>query len=217
MSSSEISSSFEETHNKEISKSSVKRILSKNGLKSFVAKKKPLITKKMSKKRLDFCKKYQKEEMNFWAKVIFTDECSIRINPGFAIRRVRRYSNSDPFMPQYIRPTSKHPISVMVWGSICSSGVCKLQICDKNMNADEYINVLKNNFFQSTELYGIKNPLLQDDSAPCHRAKKVNDYKIKNGINSLDWPGNSPDLNPIENLWTIVKRKAVKKINQNKF
>ena len=217
MSSIEICNDFNECHGKEISKSTVRRILSRNGLKSFIAKKKPLLTKKMANKRMDFCKKYGNEKEDFWSRVIFTDESTISINPGFAMQRVRRYSISDPYVPKYIRPTIKHPISVMVWGSMCSSGIGNLYICEKYMNAEEYVKVLESNFFQSANMYGLKEPILQDDSAPCHRAKKVQDFKINNGIVSLDWPGNSPDLNPIENLWTLVKRKVAKRICRNKI
>lgn len=28
-----------------------------------------------------------------------------------------------------------------------------------------------------------------------------------NKVNTLPWPGNTPNLNPIENLWSIIKRK----------
>ena len=42
--------------------------------------------------------------------------------------------------------------------------------------------------------------IFQPDLAPCHSAKKVQKVLQENGIKVLKWPGNSPDLNPIENL-----------------
>ena len=46
---------------------------------------------------------------------------------------------------------------------------------------------------------------LMHDGAPCHRAKMVSDWLRSNSINVLQWPGNSPDCNPIENLWSVMK------------
>ena len=51
---------------------------------------------------------------------------------------------------------------------------------------------------------------MQDD-APCHRSKVAKTFRAENQIKVLDWPGNSPDLNPIENLWTNMKNKVADK------
>ena len=52
--------------------------------------------------------------------------------------------------------------------------------------------------------------VFQQDLAPCHTSKKMRTVFEENGLTTLDWPGNSPDLNPIENLWAIIKKRIAK-------
>ncbi len=49
--------------------------------------------------------------------------------------------------------------------------------------------------------------IFQQDLAPAHTAKRTKSWLNDHGVGVLDWPENSPDLNLINNLWGIVKRK----------
>ncbi len=49
--------------------------------------------------------------------------------------------------------------------------------------------------------------IFQQDLAPAHTAKSTKSWLNDHGVDVLDWQANSPDLNPIENLWGIVKSK----------
>ncbi len=57
--------------------------------------------------------------------------------------------------------------------------------------------------------------IFQQDLAPIHTAKSTKGWLNDHGVGVLDWPANSPDLKPIENLWGIVKSKIINKRPKN--
>ncbi len=65
------------------------------------------------------------------------------------------------------------------------------------------------------QLFKDADLIFQQDLAPAHTAKCTKSWLNDHGVGVLDWPANSPDLNPIESLWSIVKRKMRNKRPKN--
>ncbi|GFV91215.1 putative transposase like protein [Trichonephila clavipes] len=55
------------------------------------------------------------------------------------------------------------------------------------------------------------------NEAPCHTARSIKAFLSEQNIPLLDWPGNSPDMNPIENVWELMKREVAKDVITNKM
>ncbi len=102
----------------------------------------------------------------------------------------------------------KFPESVMIWGAMSSAGVGPLCFLKSKVNADIYQDILEHFMLPSADkLYGDADFIFQQDLAPVHTAKGTKSWFNGHGVTVLDWPANLPDLNPIENLCSIVKRK----------
>ena len=73
------------------------------------------------------------------------------------------------------------------------------------MNGARYLELLKDKLKLHMTVY--RCTTFMQDGAPCNRSKVVSDYLKK--IKTIDWPGNSPDLNPVENLGSLLKDRVV--------
>jgi hypothetical protein len=84
------------------------------------------------------------------------------------------------------------------------------------MNRFVYTSILANNMCQSAELMGLDHFVFQQDNDPKHTSAHVRHYFESKRIKVLEWPSQSPDLNPIEHVWAHMKRCLATKVFKSK-
>ncbi|GFW22997.1 transposable element Tcb1 transposase [Trichonephila clavipes] len=98
-----------------------------------------------------------------------------------------------------------------------SHSVGKLHHVRGKVKAIDFIEILQNKLLPTArDLFGNQSWIFQDDNTPCHRAKVVQKWLKDHTVNRMNWPGQSPDLNLIENFRFEIGYETSKKTLSNK-
>lgn len=176
------------------------------GLPSRRAVKKPLLTAAMKKKRLDFCKKYQDWTSEKWKKVMFNDENTFKLVRGDS-KIVRRPNTTSRYDLTCTIKTVKQTDNVTVWGTFNrNKGTECPYFFPENltMKVSNYVNVLQEHLPNFWVIH--QCDFFMHDGTPAYKA--VTKFLNDQNINILEWPDNSLDFNPIENVWNFLKNKV---------
>ena len=97
----------------------------------------------------------------------------------------------------------------MFWGCFSAYGTRRLVRFEGIIKQDQYVKIRRENLEKSAEAPDmVSGMMFQHDNDPKHTAKSVKKLLRDDKINVLDWLSESPDLNPIKNLWVFFKKNV---------
>ena len=147
-------------------------------------------------KRLEWALAHRNDDFH---NVIWTDETTVQMESH------RRFCCRKKGQKPRYKPRPKHPTKVHVWAGISWSGSTKVCVFDGIMNAEFYVDILSRCLVPFCQQVYPNGHRFMQDNDPKHTSRRAKSFFEDNGINWWRTPPESPDANPIENLWHELK------------
>lgn len=176
----------------------VRNRIKEAGIMHLAPLKKPMLTEEHRANRLQWAEDHKDFD---WDRVIFTDESTYTVY--MPVTKVWRRRGE-----KKVVRTLKHPCKINFWGCLSSKGFGCCYSFKPNLNADLMCGIYEKRLLPTASYWFGGDPsswYLQEDNDPKHTSIKCSTWRAENKVQRLSWPSNSPDLNPIENVWSFMK------------
>jgi DDE superfamily endonuclease/Transposase len=191
---------LEQDYNITISARTIRDIRQQLGFRPVHFRRRPILSNNNKRKRLQYCLDNMD---NDWKNIIFTDESTFVLTDEHEVIWKR------PGSPMIEKPVAEYPAKFMVWGGIWWDSKTELCFIEGVVDHKKYQEIIRKYLIQPH--LNLQFEMLQD-GAPAHTAHSTLDFLDEQGVDYIQNPPSSPELNPIEKVWGWIKHEANKQV-----
>jgi transposase len=192
----------------QVSPRTIRRRLDEAGLYGRIERQEHELTEHDIRRRLAFAHGYMHWTVQQWRRVIFSDEKHFTL--GQHGQRWIQRPPGEAYNPNYTHTKNENSTLVTIWGCFAAQEIGQAEIFEGDLNGKLYCSILEGNLkptFKKFFPHGKRGDqwYFQQDNDPSHTCSLARQWFHRNGVTVLEFPPWSPDLNPIENVWSQLQ------------